>query len=230
MIQAASQIAEQDGRTTLSGEAYVPSGGSDAAIAFARALGYRQAHAEQHLVRDLPVAAADLDRLRCLSPAVDEWDVVTWVGRCPGKLIDGYARMRTQMLSDVPSGDLDSEAIEMTPERVRSGEERVAKSYASLVAAAVLQDGVMDGYSMMFLPHEGSEALQDDTLVMPEHRGGRLGTRLKLATLEILRVAHPERTTIHTWTAPDNVGMQRTNTDFGFREVEMMYEMQRLVR
>src|SRR3546814_8887244 len=32
-------------------------------------------------------------------------------------------------------------------------------------------DGVMGGYSMLVLPRGGELAMQDDTLVMPEHRG-----------------------------------------------------------
>jgi hypothetical protein len=30
---------------------------------------------------------------------------------------------------------------------------------------------------------------------------------------------------VHTWTAPDNTAMHRTNTALGFRVVERMYEM-----
>ena len=63
--------------------------------------------------------------------------------------------------------------------------------------------------------------------MMPEHRGHRLGTLLKCATLEIAQREHPERVAIHTDTAVDNHAMQATNRDFGFRPVERMYEMQR---
>jgi hypothetical protein len=62
---------------------------------------------------------------------------------------------------------------------------------------------------------------------MPEHRGHRLGTALKLATLEIVQRDHPERRTFHTWTDPDNHAMYRTNTDFGYSPVERMHEVQR---
>ena len=68
---------------------------------------------------------------------------------------------------------------------------------------------------------------QDDTLVMPEHRGHRLGTLLELATLELLQRDRPERVALHTDTAVDNHAMQATNRDFGFRPVERVYEMQR---
>ena len=62
---------------------------------------------------------------------------------------------------------------------------------------------------------------------MPEHRGHRLGTLLKCATLEIAQHAHPERVAIHTDTAIDNHAMQATNRDFGYVPVERLHEMQR---
>jgi RimJ/RimL family protein N-acetyltransferase len=62
---------------------------------------------------------------------------------------------------------------------------------------------------------------------MSSHRGHRLGTAMKLATLEVIRRDHPERTAMHTWTAVDNAPMQRVNRAFGYRPVERMHEMQR---
>ena len=63
--------------------------------------------------------------------------------------------------------------------------------------------------------------------MMPEHRGHRLGTLLKCATLEIAQREHPERVAIHTDTAVDNHAMQATNRHFGYRPVERLLEMQR---
>ena len=69
--------------------------------------------------------------------------------------------------------------------------------------------------------------MQGDTLVMPDHRGHRLGTILKLATLDLLLRDHPERESVHTWTDPENHAMYRTNLEFGFAVAERMHEMQR---
>ena len=80
---------------------------------------------------------------------------------------------------------------------------------------------------MLYLPHGEDHVLQDDTLVMPAHRGHRLGTLLKLATLTIVQRDHPDRRTVHTWTEPGNAAMYRTNVEFGYVAVERMHEMQR---
>jgi GNAT superfamily N-acetyltransferase len=80
---------------------------------------------------------------------------------------------------------------------------------------------------VLFLAHDDLEALQDDTLVMPEHRGHGLGMQLKLATLDVLQRDHPQRRALHTWTDRENHAMYRTNKAFGYRPVEVLHEMQR---
>ena len=114
----------------------------------------------------------------------------------------------------------------MTPERIRVGEERLSRSYDVVVAAARGRDGVMGGYSLLYLAHGRDQVIQDDTLVMPEHRGNRLGLALKLATHDIVRTVHPDRLTMHTWTDPENHAMYATNYAFGYRPVERMHEVQ----
>lgn len=84
----------------------------------------------------------------------------------------------------------------------------------------------MGGYSLLFLPHGGDHVLRDDTLVMPGHRGHRLGLALKLATYAVVAAEHPERTTMHTWMDPENHAMAATNRAFGYRSVERLHEVQ----
>ncbi len=85
---------------------------------------------------------------------------------------------------------------------------------------------MLGGYSLVYLPRGSDQALQDDTLVMPERRGHRLGLALKLATYAVIAVKHPERATRHTWTDPGNHAMYATNAAFGYRPVERMREVQ----
>ncbi len=210
------------GRTSACGELNVVE--DLGPLAFARAMGAESVHEEDHLVLDLPMDADHLRRLE--ARAASDYEIVRWHGRCPDDLIEAYASMRTQMNQDVPTGELDHEAVVMTPERIRSGEERLAKSYDICVAVARRADGVLGGSSLVFLPRGRDLALQDDTLVMPDHRGHRLGLALKLATYAAITTQHPERTRFHTWTDPENHAMQATNTVFGYRPVERMHEVQ----
>src|SRR3954447_779605 len=212
-----------DGRTTVVGEAHVPDGmprENACGFAFATALGLRSAHVEDHLVLDLPVTPPP-------APAPSGWEIVTWGARCPDQYAAAYCRMRTQMENDVPRGEVDCEPITFDEERLRVGEERIAGGYDQVVAAARrIADDEFGGYSLVYVPHGQSDALQDDTLVMPEHRGHRLGLALKRATLDVLSREYAGLSAIHTWTAVDNTAMQRTNLHFGYRAVEQMHEMQ----
>ncbi len=217
--EEALRLAE--GRTTLLGEANEPIDGGGGARPFAEALGYSAVHREHHLVLDLPASPPTVD-------AEDGWAVRTWVDTCPADLRESFVRMRNQMEQDVPRGDIDAAPAVFTADRLAQEEARMAKAYTTVVAAAE-RDGVLGGYSKVALPHEGDFAWQDDTLVMPDHRGHRLGMRLKAATLARITADHPERRVIHTWTDPRNTAMYRTNERFGFRPVETLHEMQRRI-
>jgi GNAT superfamily N-acetyltransferase len=217
-----------DGRVSICGEVYVPADGSASpASAFAERLGFEVVHREDHLLLTLPVPEETVARLRAKVDSA-EYDLVTWQGRCPDEHVDAFCEMRTRMENDVPTGEIDLEPVVVDEKRLRVGEARIAKSYLGVTAAARRRDdGVFGGYTQLYLPHHADYVIQDDTLVMPEHRGHRLGTLLKLATLGIIQREHPERVVIHTDTAVDNDAMQATNRDFGYRPVERLHEMQR---
>ncbi len=230
LYEQAAERFRRDGRSSVVGEVYCPassSGEGVAAYEFATAMGFSQVHSEDHLLLHLPVGEEESARLRMKTDPA-QYDLLTWTGPCPDVHIDAFCEMHTRMSNDVPMGEIDAEPVAFDAERLRASEQRVFRTYDGITAVARRRsDGVFGGYSQLYLPHGADYVYQDDTLVMPEHRGHRLGTALKLATLEVLQRDHPDRTAIHTDTAVDNHAMQATNRDFGFRPVERMYEMQR---
>jgi GNAT superfamily N-acetyltransferase len=185
------------------------------------ALGFESAHREDHLVLDLPPSETLVDG------ADPGRSVVTWMNHAPEDLVAAYARMRTQMNRDVPTGELDIEPRVVTVEDIREEEGRLSQQYDTLVGVAVAADGGLDGYTLAFLPRGEDFVQQDDTFVMREARGRGIGRSLKTAVLRRLVSEHPDRTLVHTWTALDNAPMQRLNHSIGFRPVELMHEMQR---
>jgi GNAT superfamily N-acetyltransferase len=222
-----------EGRTVVIGEAHAPLGRPESpSLAFARAMGCRDVHSEDHLVLSLPVDPDELRRLRTrVGDAAAGYELVTWGNRCPEEHAAAFCAMNTQMGADVPLGEVDYHPVEFDEDRLRTSEERASHSYQQVVAVARRRsDGVFGGYSTLYLPHDDDQVLQDDTLVMPEHRGHRLGLLLKSATLEVVQRDHPGRVLLHTWTSPDNHAMHVTNLTFGFRPVERLHEMQRPVR
>jgi len=67
---------------------------------------------------------------------------------------------------------------------------------------------------------------QWDTLVLPAHRGHRLGLALKVANLRTVQDAHPERTDVRTFNADANTYMVAVNEAIGFTAVEYVGEWQ----
>lgn len=212
--EALVERARTAGRARIGGEVSVDVDVDGGAPEFARAMGAVERHREDHLLALLPVPASPVD------PA---YEVVRWRGRCPEEHRAAYLAMRNQMNADVPTGDLDLEPQVLDDARLAASEDRLTQAYDLRVAAARRRsDGVFGGYSLLFVPHGTDYGWQDDTLVMPEHRGHRLGAALKAANYADLPA---EVGRVHTWTAPDNTAMHRTNTALGFRVVERMYEM-----
>lgn len=216
--QAVVARAAASGRSRVAGEVSVDLAVSGAGFAFAAAMGAVEKHREDHLLAELPVAPAPIDRA---------YDLVTWRGRCPDEHRDAYLAMRNQMNADVPIGELDLETEVLDDARLAASEERLSTSYGVRVAAARRRsDGTFGGYSLLLVPHGADYGWQDDTLVMPEHRGHRLGAALKVANYAGLP-EHIDR--VHTWTAASNAAMHHTNTALGFRLVEHMYAVEAVI-
>jgi GNAT superfamily N-acetyltransferase len=213
------------GRSTVLGEAHVQVAAEPdqtESYAFASSHGFATVHLEDHLLLPLPATPPG-------DAEIPGYEVLTWGDHCPDEYVAGYCAMRNQMNQDVPKGEVDMEPIVVDEERLRILEGRSARLFHSVVSAARTEDGSFAGYSRIFLPRGANEVIQDDTLIMPGHRGHRLGTALKLATLAVVQRDHRDRTAMHTWTAVENFPMQRTNRDFGFSPVERLHEMQRSV-
>jgi GNAT superfamily N-acetyltransferase len=222
----ALRLARADGRTTILGEVNIPGeGATSPGFEFASALGFGAVHREDHQILDLPLPP---ERAAAGHRGATGYEILTWGNRTPDDLVEEYAAMLTQMGQDVPTGEIDHKPNVIDVERIRAGEERTVESHDQMVAAARrTADGVLGGYTLIELPHDETYVVQDDTLVMPGHRGHGLGAALKAAVLGILAAEHPERRMVHTWNAVDNAPMQRINLELGFRPVELELEMQR---
>ena len=77
-------------------------------------------------------------------------------------------------------------------------------------------DGTRPGY-----------AVQEDTSVVRDHRGHRLGMLLKASMLLWMRETHPELTTIDTWNATSNSHMIAVNEALGCEVSQLGVAMQR---
>lgn len=236
LLEYARERAGQTGRTTYLAEVDVHPGtpletwpGSR----FALRNRFTSEHQEDHLVLDLPAAFEGIDAVEARSAREHSgFTFVSWTGGCPEEHADALTAMHNAMERDMPSGTIDDRPRVWDPDRLRVADQRLAEQgLAAITTAARDAGGVFAGYSQLFvLRHTPGEVLQDDTLVMSEYRGHRLGAALKARNLRTLSRAFPDSRRVHTWTAGVNGPMQAINRAFGFAAVEQTHWFQRVDR
>ncbi len=189
---------------------------------FATAHGFALEQTERYSVLPLPVDPAALVALRAQAQAAagPDYRVVTWRDRSPDEWVDQLAVLETRMSTDAPSGGVEIEEDPWDAARVRAAEAvSAAAGRGSLVAAALhVPSGTLAGFTELEFPLDSPEVVfQEDTLVLREHRGHRLGQLVKAANLQRLAEVRPGARRVHTWNAEENSYMLRINVALGFR-------------
>jgi len=222
LVAGAEQVARDRGRRSVWGREELPS--SDGAEppgsrAFAQRLGY--ALAQVAILRHLrvPAAPSHLDRLEADCRAHAEgYRLVTWRDRVPDELLEDRLELLRRMSTDAPAGELALEQERWDERRLRRGEDlRTAQGRTMLCAGAVHEaTGRMVADTVILVPTGAPEmAFQWDTLVLPAHRGHRLGTLVKVENLRQLQAVSPSTRLVGTSNAQDNGPMIAVNEALG---------------
>lgn len=245
LARAVCDVAERLGRTRVLGEVALPLRQDPArwpGSAVTRRWGATLGVADVR--REMPVppdddAAGHLERLRAdaLPHAGGyRWQVLR--GTPSAQDAVAVAGLSSRMLTEAPQDDLVIGAEDVDAERVLARHARDALiGRRTWTALARRLDGGDDGavaaYSVLQRSdHEPDVLRQEDTLVLPEHRGHRLGLLLKLATLDAaLGDGRAEGwagrlRAVRTWNAASNGPMVAVNEAMGFRPVEELHEVQ----
>ncbi|WP_017608203.1 GNAT family N-acetyltransferase [Nocardiopsis xinjiangensis] len=242
LLRTAETVGSDLGRTTQVVEI---SSGPDQDLAagpgggFALAHGFEVVGAEDLHVLELPLPPAVDALLReRVRPGEGEPEVTGWQDECPDDLMGPCSRLRQALGHGRAHGDEDgqadgddSPAVEDYAERVRLAEARRAEEgVRSLVSVALDTSGTAVGLSeLVLLPGSGA-ADQAGTLVLPEHRGRGLGSRLWLRNLTELARAFPERERVRARTDPEDTAARETAADLGFRPVERTFALERTLQ
>ncbi|MGH3662069.1 MAG: GNAT family N-acetyltransferase [Micromonosporaceae bacterium] len=234
LYQGILDLARAEGRSSLLTpivEAYRGKGPTEGAP-FAEKRGFTCRNRELHSVLDLPVDPGRLESMaRDAAPFHADYQLRTWVGSCPDELVGGYVKLLSQFMAEVPLGDLDYEPHRWDVERLRAEEQkRVDQARTGYITVAIGAGDELVGHTELLVAgHDPGQAYQNDTLVLPSHRGHRLGVAMKAANLKAMTLAHPDRHRVHTFNAEQNAPMMAVNRAMGFRAVERMGEYQREV-
>jgi GNAT superfamily N-acetyltransferase len=214
-------------------EVYVPAEEDAKAwsgVTFAESRGYSCANREGMKALDLAAsepAWAALEQ-ECAA-AAGGYRVVGYRDVVADEHLDGFCAMLRQFMSLVPQGDLGLEQEEWTPERLREAElRRTEIGTATFGALALSPDGeVVGGTEARVGTHDPRVAHIGITVVLPGHRGHRLGLAMKLASHRALRAAFPQCELVATSNSEVNDHMNAINERLGYRQLETLLEYHR---
>ena len=183
--------------------------------------------------RRLAPAGLDWPRLDALHAealvASGAYDVFEVTPPVADDLIEGMVQLQLAM-NDAPLNDLALEDHTWNAARYRDFETAMSRrrmtSYR--LVARHRETGGMAGFTAVVVeeerPHLG---FQEDTAVVRSHRGHRLGLRLKIEMLRLLRDREPQIRQIDTWNALSNKHMIAVNEALGCFVVGYGGELQR---
>jgi hypothetical protein len=136
----------------------------------------------------------------------------------------------TAAINDAPLDELDLEDEVFPPERIRAYENATIARGERLHRLLVRhrQSGELAGHTIVAVEQERPTiGHQHDTSVVREHRGHRLGLRLKAGMLVWLAEIEPQLESIDTWNAESNDHMIGVNERLGYRVLGRALQFQR---
>ncbi|WP_314501907.1 GNAT family N-acetyltransferase [uncultured Microbacterium sp.] len=152
--------------------------------------------------------------------AASGYRYVSWSLPTPPEWREGYAWMKSRMSTDSPAGDMDFDEQIWDADRVARMDDRlVAQGYTGVIGAAQhIGTGELVAYTELYMIGEDHSrpTSQNDTLVLKEHRGHRLGALVKAETLKIWRERMPTSPKVLTNNAEENRPMLSINEAMGF--------------
>ncbi|AWB89629.1 GNAT family N-acetyltransferase [Salinibacterium hongtaonis] len=221
-------IALEDGRTAMQAESFhhvppaepviiSPTGfgavsADDAPSRFLVSRGFRLAQVNRVSRLALPSGAQTPE------PAAG-YDLEAWEGSTPQHRLSDMAVLHARMSTDPPAGEVDWQPETWDEQRVVEHERRRdtdGRRYLTVAARHIESDSLV-GFSDLSVPPEVDRPVQqEDTIVLHEHRGHRLGMLLKAANLQRLDELAPGHPAIYTWNAEENRPMLTVNEAVGF--------------
>lgn len=200
------------------GAGWVP---NDAAVRRMRRNGYELGQVERNSVFDLQGSFDAVDRLleQALAKGGPDYRTVWWSGPTPPEYAAGYATAIGRMSSDPPAGELSTEQSVWDAERVFERDGRFAEAGTFIGVTLVIHEptGEVAAFNELTIgPDRTRPTSQWGTLVMPEHRGRRLGAIVKCVGLKRWHEVVPESPCVSTFNAEENRFMLDVNEAVGF--------------
>jgi GNAT superfamily N-acetyltransferase len=224
LVERMAALGRAQGRRVLNSLVDVPVAAAPThpSAAFARDVGFVATMPGNSRYLALPLDAGRVDELRAtVRGARNAADYRTFAFRAPWPeaYLEDQCELYRRMSTDEPAGDGGKEEEVWDRARVVESDELLAARGAWKLAAVAehVPSGRLVAVSELLVdPDVPAEAWQLETLVLPAHRGSRLGLAVKLANLDALAGAAPAVRRITTGNAAVNDPMIAVNDMMGF--------------
>jgi len=219
IVCAASAPAPGPTLPSPTGFGAVPLGNSD--VHFLLQRGYRLEQVERASRLALPIG---VELLTSFAEQAAEFVGTNYIVHCwrddtPPAWREDIALLYTRMSTDAPTASLQKPEDVWTAERLVAEEHSLARSPRLLLTAAArhIPTDRLVGFSQLSVPAEEHRPVsQQETLVLREHRGHRLGMLLKVANLHYLKGENPGHPSIIAFNAEENRHLLAVNEALGF--------------
>ena len=182
--------------------------------------GYALEQVERCSAFDLQGTYEGVDRLLAQARAASSgYRIVQWDAPTPAEHVAGYGWMKSRMITDAPTAGLEFDEEEWDAARVARHDARYTGSGRTLhvTAAQSIATGELCAFNELVVGKDRTRATQqEDTLVLREHRGHRLGLLVKCENLRAWRETAPESPRVITYNAEENRPMLDINEAIGF--------------
>lgn len=188
--------------------------------------GLRVTSVAHDLLQEWPVDRHVLDELDPGEPA--GYRAQCFVDGVPEGLRDQMGRLSGMVTAEAPTGDRVVHPVERSAEEYTTAlDDLLAGGGHRIEAVALAENGEVAGYSSLDVPSIPEAPIEvGGTLVLPEHRGHRLGLVLKCAVeRRALELDLPQRS---VWTSTDdsNTHMLAINRALGFRTDALVADLE----
>lgn len=185
--------------------------------------GYALEQIERNSAFDLTGPFDTVERLLAQAEAASsDYRVVQWFAPTPPEYAEGYAWMKSRMVTDAPSAALEFDEEKWDAARIAEHDAKYTDSgrVIQVTAAEHIATGELCAFNELVIGKDRTEAShQEDTLVLKEHRGHKLGTLVKCAGLLSWREIAPESPRVLTYNAEENRPMLDINEAIGFAPI-----------
>lgn len=193
-------------------------------VMFAQQAGYELQRVERFSSCPFPLPAEELAALKsqAVEVAGDDYAVHTWTNACPAEWVRDMAVLESLLDGDESQSAYDTgeQQLEWDDARVREAETLAQASGRQTMICAVEHrpTGRLVGFTAIsILGHRNDVVFQDETVVLQEHRGRKLGMLIRVCNLQRLAQEQSAARKLYTWDAAEKEYMVSVNHALGFR-------------